>query len=163
LDCDAPSRPRVRAHRMSIGARLHQFADRFAWPLFHRQPEHLKRGASGESLACRHLHRLGYKILYRNFRGRTGGELDIVCRDRDTLVFVEVKTRTGEDFGRPFEAVRPDQQHRISRGALAWLRMLDNPDILFRFDVVEVVLCEGAKPRIELIRNAFSLSEPYVY
>jgi putative endonuclease len=108
--------------------------------------EHIERGVAGETLACRHLQRAGYKILYRNFRGRTGGELDIVCRDRDTLVFVEVKTRSSEDFGRPFETVRADQQRRISRGALAWLRMLDNPDILFRFDVVEVVMREGGKP-----------------
>ncbi len=125
--------------------------------------EHLERGAAGETLACRHLRRAGYKILYRNFRGRTGGELDVVCRDGDTLVFVEVKTRTSEDFGRPFEAVRADQQRRISRGALAWLRMLDNPDILFRFDVVEVMMRERGKPRIELIRNAFQLSAPYIY
>src|SRR6188768_4263805 len=99
---------------------------------------HLRLGSRGESLACRHLRKNGYKILYRNFRGRTGGEIDIVCRDRDTLVFVEVKTRTREDFGRPFEAIDRDKRKRISRGALAWLRMLDNPDILFRFDVVEV-------------------------
>src|SRR6188472_2203150 len=101
---------------------------------FGPRPLHLQRGSMGEKLACRHLRRNGYKILYRNFRGRTGGEIDIVCRDDDTLVFVEVKTRSREDFGRPFEAIRPDQKRRISRGALAWLRMLDNPDILFRFD-----------------------------
>ena len=148
---------------MSIGRLLQRIARRYAGWLFRAQAEHLERGATGESLACRHLHRQGYKILYRNFRGRTGGELDIVCRDRDTLVFVEVKTRTREDFGRPFEAIRRDQQRRISRGALAWLRMLDNPDILFRFDVVEVVMSERARPRIELIRNAFQLSEPYRY
>ncbi len=117
----------------------------------------------GERLADRFLRQNGYKILYRNFRGRSGGEIDLVCRDGDTLVFVEVKTRTREDYGRPFEAVRRDQQHRISRGGLAWLRLLDNPDILFRFDVVEVVIAEGAKPRLELLRNAFSLSEPYIY
>ncbi|MDQ6655912.1 MAG: YraN family protein [Verrucomicrobiota bacterium] len=114
-------------------------------------------------MACRHLRRHGYKILYRNFRGRTGGEIDIVCRDDDTLVFVEVKTRGGEDFGRPLEAVRADQQRRISRGALAWLRMLDNPDILFRFDVVEVLLRAGDPPHLELIRNAFPLAKPYIY
>ena len=127
------------------------------------QAEHLERGAAGETIACQHLRRAGYRILYRNFRGRTGGELDIVCRDGDTLVFVEVKTRGSEDFGRPFEAVRPDQQRRISRGALAWLRMLDNPEILFRFDIVEVVMRERRKPRVELIRNAFELSAPYIY
>ncbi|MEY2479603.1 MAG: putative endonuclease [Verrucomicrobiota bacterium] len=106
----------------------------------------------------------GYKILYRNFRGRSGGEIDLVCRDDDTLVFVEVKTRTREDFGRPFDAVDRDKQNRISRGGLAWLRLLDNPEILFRFDVVEVIIAEeSAKPRLELIKNAFALSKPYIY
>jgi putative endonuclease len=126
-------------------------------------PPHLQLGKRGENLACQFLRKNGYKILYRNFRGRTGGEIDVVCRDRDTLVFVEVKTRTGEDFGRPFEAINRDQRKRISRGGLAWLRLLDDPDILFRFDVVEVIIAEGAEPRLELIRNAFSLPEPYIY
>src|SRR6266851_7351009 len=114
--------------------------------------DHLRRGARGEKLACGFLRRHGYKILYRNFRGRRGGEIDIVCRDNDTLVFVEVKTRGREDFGRPVEAVDREKRKRISRGALAWLRMLDNPDILFRFDVVEVVVAGDAKPRLELIK-----------
>lgn len=109
------------------------------------------------------MRRQRYKILYRNFRGRSGGEIDIVCRDHDTLVFVEVKTRTREDFGRPFDAVSRAKQNRIARGGLAWLRLLDNPDILFRFDVVEVVIANGAAPRIELLRDAFSLPEPYIY
>src|SRR6266480_4424214 len=127
------------------------------------RPQHLWRGMHGEKLACRYLRRSGYKILFRNFRGRSGGEIDIVCRDHDTLGFVEVKTRTREDFGRPLEAVGRDKQRRISRGGLAWLRMLDNPDILFRFDVVEIVLTEDAKPRIELVKNAFQLPAPYIY
>ena len=126
-------------------------------------PPHLRLGKRGENLACQFLRKNGYKILYRNFRGRTGGEIDIVCRDRDTLVFVEVKTRTSEDFGRPFDAVDRDKRKRISRGGLAWLRLLDNPDILFRFDVVEVIIPEGGEPRLELVQNAFSLPEPYVY
>ncbi len=117
----------------------------------------------GEKLACRYLKRNGYKILFRNFRGRSGGEIDVVCRDNDTLVFVEVKTRAREDFGRPFLAVDRAKQKRISRGALAWLRMLDNPDILFRFDVVEVIIADDTKPRVELIKNAFPLSKPYLY
>ncbi|MEP6811016.1 MAG: YraN family protein [Chthoniobacterales bacterium] len=131
-------------------------------PLFRSRPAHLRRGARGEKLARRFLRRKGYKILYRNFRGRSGGEIDIVCRDGDTLVFVEVKTRGSEDFGRPFETIRPEQRNRISRGALAWLRLLDNPEILFRFDVVEVIMSEKS-PRLELIQNAFGLSEPLRY
>src|SRR5205085_12321059 len=124
---------------------------------------HLRRGARGEKLALRFLRRNGYKVLYRNFRGRSGGEIDIVCRDKDTLVFVEVKTRTREDFGRPFDAIDRNKQKRIARGGLAWLRLLNNPDILFRFDVVEVIIVEGTQPRVELIRNAFALPEPYIY
>ncbi|MEO5718918.1 MAG: YraN family protein [Chthoniobacterales bacterium] len=124
---------------------------------------HLRLGARGEKLAARHLRREGFKVLYRNFRGRQGGEIDLVCRDRDTLVFVEVKTRTREDFGRPLDAVNAAKQRRISLGALAWLRLLGNPDILFRFDVVEVTMAEARAPRIELVRNAFPLSEPYIY
>ena len=126
-------------------------------------PPHLRLGKRGENLACQFLRKNGYKILYRNFRGRTGGEIDVVCRDRDTLVFVEVKTRTREDFGRPLDAVDRDKRKRISRGGLAWLRLLGDPDILFRFDVVEVIIAEGTEPRVELIQNAFSLPDRYVY
>src|SRR5437667_12275575 len=101
---------------------------------------HLRRGARGEKLACRFLRRNGYKVLFRNFRGRSGGEIDVVCRDNDTLVFVEVKTRALDDFGRPISAVDRAKQGRISRGALAWLGVLVNLDILFRFDVVDVIV-----------------------
>ena len=78
-------------------------------------------------------------------------------------MFVEVKTRTSEDFGRPLDAVDRDKRKRVSRGGLAWLRLLDEPDILFRFDVVEVIIAEGAEPRLEILQNAFSLPEPYIY
>src|SRR5205807_10108679 len=145
----------------SIAALSSRWRSRFSRS--QKLPEHLRRGARGERLARRFLRSHGYKILYRNFRGRGGGEIDIVCRDDDTLVFVEVKTRAREDFGRPIKAVDRPKQKRISRGGLAWLRMLDNPDILFRFDVVEVIIAEDAKPRLELIKNAFQLSAPYIY
>ena len=114
-------------------------------------------------MASRFLRNHGYKILYRNFKDRRGGEIDIVCRDGDTLVFVEVKTRGNEEFGRPVEAVDRQKQWRVSKGGLAWLRMLDNPDIVFRFDVVEVLLPDEGGPQLELIQNAFELSQPYIY
>ena len=114
-------------------------------------------------MAARFLRSRGYKILYRNFKDRHGGEIDIVCRDGDTLVFVEVKTRRSEEFGRPIEAVDRQKQLRVSKGGLAWLRLLDNPDMTFRFDVVEVLLPEEGDPRCELIQNAFELSQPYIY
>jgi putative endonuclease len=126
-------------------------------------PEHLRRGTRGEKLACKFLRGHGYKILYRNFKDRRGGEIDLVCRDGDTLVFVEVKTRSDEEFGRPIEAVDRQKQLRISKGGLAWLRLLDNPDITFRFDVVEVLFPEEREPQLELVQNAFELSQPYIY
>jgi putative endonuclease len=140
-------------------AHLSRWRNRFSLS----KPAHLRLGKEGEKLAGRYLRRHGFKILYRNFRGRKGGEIDLVCRERDTLVFVEVKARTREDFGRPLEAVNRAKQHRISLGGLAWLRLLGDPDILFRFDIVEVTIAAGQPPRIELIRNAFQLAEPYRY
>src|ERR1041385_605208 len=127
------------------------------------RPRHLRLGSRGENLACQFLKKNGYKILYRNFKGRTGGEIDVVCRDRDTLVFIEVKTRTREDFGRPLDAVNREKRNRIARGGLGGVRLLDNPDILFRFDVVEVILAENEEPRLEILQNAFSLPKPYIY
>jgi Holliday junction resolvase-like predicted endonuclease len=89
--------------------------------------EHLQLGARGEKLACGFLRRQGYKILYRNFRARHGGEVDIVCRDGDTLVFIEVKTRRRDDTTRPSEAINAAKRKLISRGALTCLQLLDNP------------------------------------
>jgi putative endonuclease len=127
------------------------------------EPEHLALGRRGERDAARFLRRNGYKILYRNFRGKRGGEIDLVCRDRraNALVFVEVKTRSGEDFGRPLDAVDRRKRRRIVRGAMAWLRMLGMPDIVFRFDVVEIIATDP--PEIRLIENAFTLPAPYHY
>jgi putative endonuclease len=145
----------------SIAALSNRWRNRFSRSK--ELPEHLRRGVRGEKLACRFLRSHGYKILYRNFKDRRGGEIDVVCRDGDTLVFVEVKTRSGEEFGRPIEAVDRQKQLRISKGGLAWLRLLDNPDITFRFDVVEVLWPAECQPKCELIQDAFELSRPYIY
>lgn len=119
-------------------------------------------GRRGEELACRYLRqREGMKILYRNFKPAYGGEVDIVCRDGDALVFVEVKTRTSRAFGRPADAVDEEKEYRVARGGLEWLRMLDAPGILFRFDILEVTLLEGEVPEIELVREAFYLPDGY--
>jgi putative endonuclease len=121
-------------------------------------------GREGERLAARYLRGQQYRVLYRNFRAPHGGEVDIVCRDKasDTLVFVEVKTRRSLAFGTPGEAVTRDKQKLIARGALAWLRLLDHPEIPFRFDIVEIVFDED-EPSFHLIRDAFKLPEPYIY
>jgi putative endonuclease len=120
---------------------------------------HLALGSRGEHLAAHFLRRNWYKILYRNFQSRRGGEIDIVCRDRraNVLVFVEVKSRTTDLFGPPHEAVNFVKQKRIIRAAKEWLRLLNRPDVAYRFDIVEIVFTR--RPRCHLIRSAFSISE----
>ncbi|MBV9106959.1 MAG: YraN family protein [Verrucomicrobia bacterium] len=122
-------------------------------------PPHLTLGRAGEKIAADYLRRHGFRVLYRNFRSRRGGEIDLVCRDRseDTLVFVEVKTRTTDAFGPPHAAVVQAQQHRIVRGAKEWLRLLDDPRVRYRFDVVEVLM--KPTPRVELIKGAFEMPD----
>src|ERR1043166_1478100 len=121
-------------------------------------------GERGEKFAARYLRRHGYKILVKRFKTRSG-EIDIVCRHKDWLVFVEVKTRKSMEFGAPSEAVDREKQRHMSRVALDYLRLLNNPRVHFRFDIVEVVMRDGArKPAdIRLIQNAFDLSEPFIY
>ena len=128
-------------------------------------PDHIVFGQWGERQAERYLRRHHYRILYRNFVPPGGGEVDLVCRDKseDTLVFVEVKTRASEERGRPADAVDYDKQRRVAKGAMAWLRLLNFPDIRFRFDIVEVLATDRENPEITLIRNAFPLPDHYVY
>ena len=121
-------------------------------------------GERGEKFAGRYLRRHGYKILVRRFKGRSG-EIDLVCRHVDTLAFIEVKTRANDKFGAPSEAVDRTKQRNMSKTALDYLRLLGNPPVKFRFDIVEVILPDGARQpeSIRVIPNAFELSEPYHY
>jgi putative endonuclease len=121
-------------------------------------------GQRGEAIAADFLRDHGYKVLVKRFRGR-GGEIDLVCRDGEVLVFVEVKARSSTDFGRPSEFVDRSKQRRLSKTALEYLRLLGNPALIFRFDVVEVALNqkEVRASSCSLIRNAFELTEPYLY
>lgn len=138
----------------------------FGW--FKREPDRRTPrqilGARGEKAAAKYLRRRGYKILLKNFHSRKA-EVDLIARDKDWLVFVEVKTRKTEQFGLPSEAVEREKQRNLSKAALDYLRLLGNPRIHFRFDIVEVVIPEGAKQPedIRLIQNAFDLSEPFIY
>ena len=112
-------------------------------------------GETGEDLARRWLWARGKKILYRRYRAKDGGEVDIVFRDRETLVFCEVKTRTSLRFGRPASAVDRKKRRLITRGANAWIQELGYLPLVFRFDIVEVVLIEGELPEVQHIENAF--------
>jgi putative endonuclease len=126
------------------------------------EPEHLRRGKLGERAAKRHLRQRGLKFLTANFRSEHG-EIDLVFRDGDCLVFVEVKTRSSEDWTRPAAAVDAHKRRRLSRTALDYLRLLKHPEVKIRFDIVEVLLRDGVVAEVRHLPNTFSLSKPWRY
>ena len=125
-------------------------------------PLHLERGALGEKAARKHLQAKGLKFLTANFRSRRG-EIDLIFRDDDCLVFVEVKTRSSEDWTRPASAVNARKRKLISGCAMDYLRLLRRPQIKMRFDIVEVLLRDGKVQEVRHISNAFTLSTPFRY
>jgi len=119
-------------------------------------------GLWGESQAERALRQKGYSILGRRVRVGRRDELDLVARDGEVLVFVEVKTRKAETFGRPATAVNHAKRHYLSRAAVRYLKQLRQPPDAFRFDVVEVIgTADAPAPLIRHIENAFPLDRCY--
>ena len=111
-------------------------------------------GEKGEGLACKFLKKKGYRIISRNVKTSIG-EIDIIAIDKDTLVFVEVKTRESLQYGRPFESVTPFKRRKIANVALLYLKKLrEAPEC--RFDIVSIYHKKG-NPVIELIKDAFEI------
>jgi putative endonuclease len=113
-------------------------------------------GKQGERVAELYLQKNGYKLVERNYRC-SGGELDLIVLDRRVVVFVEVKTRTGDGFGTPLEAVEFRKQQRMIRAAQFFLAEKNLQQRDARFDVVGVSW-PGREPVVEHIENAFELS-----
>jgi putative endonuclease len=126
------------------------------------QPLHLRHGQLGERTAKRHLKRRGLKFLTANFRTERG-EIDLVFRDNDCLVFVEVKARSSEEWTRPAAAVDAVRRRRLTHCGLDYLRLLKNPAVKIRFDIVEVLLENGAVREVRHLPNAFPMERPYRY
>jgi putative endonuclease len=120
-----------------------------------RRLEPAEIGRMGERIARAWLRSRGAKVLFCNYRAPRGGEVDIVARQGKLLLFTEVKTRTSTDFGRPLEAVDKPKRRLIRRGANSWLAELGTREIPWRFDVIEVILQDGEKPRVHRVENAF--------
>lgn len=116
----------------------------------------LSLGSSGEQLAKKYLRKKGYRILEQNFRTRSG-EIDIIARIGETLVFTEVKTRKSGFLESPLSAVTPKKQHQISKVALEYLSSNDLFEMDARFDVIAVEVRTLRSPLIEHIENAFDL------
>ncbi len=112
-------------------------------------------GKEGESIAVRHLLKNGYQILAQNYRTRYG-EIDIIAKEGNTLVFVEVKARRSDSFGNPKYAITFRKKHKMSMAALDYLKNTKQSHVKARFDVV-VIRSGEENPDIEIIRNAFEL------
>jgi putative endonuclease len=115
-----------------------------------------KLGQTGEAMAERHLKKMGYQILERNYRNRLG-EIDLIARHNGTLVFVEVKTRRSDRYGGPRFAITPQKQKKLTNVALFYLKQTRQINCKARFDVV-LINTAGQPPEIETIQNAFGLS-----
>lgn len=125
-------------------------------------------GERGERLAANHLVRLGYRLVMANFKVPVGrnsrgalvtGEIDLIAYDEDKLCFVEVKTRTSDEFIHPLAAVDLRKQRQIIRTARVYRRIFHLPDSLIRYDAMSIVLPANDKPRVELFKNYFAESK----
>ena len=142
---------------------------RWPWPfsLFRRRAAATaaqRAGAWGERVAADFLHAKGYRILGRNVRFGSRCELDLVARSPapEALVFIEVKTRRNEDYGRPASAVDRAKRRALGRAAVRYLRRVKAKPAHIRFDVVEVVGApDGPPPVVRHVESAFSLGPGY--
>ncbi len=118
--------------------------------------ERIELGKEGEEIAFKKVKKLGYKCLERNYRCPLG-EIDMIARHKDCLVFIEIKTRKGRDIGYAKEAVDLRKKRQISKAALYYMKENNCPDIRSRFDVVAVCINNDV-PEIEVIQDAFELT-----
>ncbi|WP_047151633.1 YraN family protein [Aneurinibacillus tyrosinisolvens] len=112
-----------------------------------------KLGREGEELACRYLESIGFQLEAANFRTRTG-EIDLIMRDTNTLVFIEVKTRRSHSFGHGGESITRAKQNKIRETALAYMRWREEYAASIRFDAV-IITYRQASPEILHIPSAF--------
>lgn len=113
-------------------------------------------GDAGERLAAEHLQRAGYRVRALNYRCRVG-EIDIVAEEAGDIVFVEVKTRRGEAYGLPEEAVTPAKQRKLIAAAQTYLEAHACADASWRVDVVAVALTPTGKVQeVRIYRHAIS-------
>lgn len=111
-------------------------------------------GILGENLASSFLHQRGYKLLLKNYENSLG-EIDLIARHGETLVFIEVKTRSSLAMGDPAESVTPAKRRQIVRVAQSYLGRYGMQETPCRFDVVSILIPRDGKPLIELIQDAF--------
>lgn len=109
-------------------------------------------GKNAEQLACNYLKSLGYKIISQNFTIR-GGEIDIICKDKEILVFIEVKARFSHEYGLPEESITPWKLKALKKTALFYNQKINWGDKPYRFDLLAIDFWQSNEPRFNLIKN----------
>lgn len=132
------------------------------------QNKHLSRlssseiGDLGETIAAKYLEKNGFRLVLANYkvpigRNRKGvqvsGEIDIIALEKDVLCFVEVKTRTSDEFASPLSAVDIRKQRQITRTARIYRKIFNLQNVPFRYDVVSIILGTEGKPQVDLFKN----------
>ena len=125
-------------------------------------PPHLVRGQIGEEAAARYLQKAGLKLIAKNYASKRG-EIDLVLREGDCLVFAEVKARNDGGWTRPAAAVDQKKRRNLSMAALDYLRSIKNPQVKIRFDIVEVLLNGDSVREVRHLPNSFEMEEPFRY
>jgi putative endonuclease len=141
---------------VSILQKIRDWTRKKAKPLAHQH------GELGELAAKKYLRKQGFKFLTANFKSDRG-EIDLIFRDGDCLVFVEVKTRSSEEWTRPAAFVNARKRRLLSQTALDYLKLIKNPQVKIRFDIVEVLLSESAVRELRHLPNSFAMEKPYRY
>jgi putative endonuclease len=118
--------------------------------------ERLNLGSYGEELALKKIKKLGYKKIIRNYRCPLG-EVDLVAKDGDCLVFIEIKTRKGKSVAYAKEAVDARKRRQLSKVALNYMKSNQCNDVKARFDVIAITIDQG-ETNIEVIQDAFELA-----
>ena len=116
-------------------------------------------GARGETVAARYLRRCGHRIINRNYRCALG-EIDLITTDGDTIVFVEVKTRSDDIHADPQESIGPAKRSRLERAAKHFLTSHRFDDFSCRFDVLSIIWRPGESPSIDHLPDAFEPRRP---
>jgi putative endonuclease len=112
-------------------------------------------GNEGESLALQFLRRQGYDIIARNYKN-PAGEIDIIAREDETIVFVEVKTRSNDTFAAPYESVNAAKKQKMKDVASLYLKK-QKTELPARFDVISIICLQDGRKSIQHIRDAFEV------
>lgn len=120
----------------------------------------IQLGKRGEDLACKFLRKKKYRILHRNYKTKMG-QIDIIGFDKDSVCFIEVKTRSSDKFGPPELSITASKERKLSQLALSFIKRYKLTDYPARFDVLSIIIDFKGQKSFKLIKDAFELTPPY--